>query len=130
MKGITVKEKLLLAHIKQVDLTSRLGMSKQSLSNMLNSESHVSSDFLEKICEALGVNMSFFYPEIGGTVNDFTTNVRKQSAHNLSTGSGNITEQRQEGASEDIIQKLLESNAKKDEQIAQLIDKLTLILTK
>lgn len=129
MTGLQVKEKLYQAKVTQADLAKKLNLSSQQMSQALNA-ADIKSGLLEKICEALGVNMSFFYPEIGGTVNNNTTNVRKQSAHNLSTGSGNITEQRQEGASDDIIQKLLESNAKKDEQIAQLIEKITSLLTK
>ena len=61
MTGKELKEKLYNAKVTQADLAKKLQMSTQAMSQTLNA-ADIKTGFLEKVCEAIGVNMSFFYP--------------------------------------------------------------------
>lgn len=71
MTGQELKEKLLTLNISQSELARRLDMSHQSFNQALK-VSDVKSGFLEKICVAAEVEMSFFYPN-GFKKSDKTT---------------------------------------------------------
>ena len=60
MKGEEVKDKLKDCDISLHELAKRMEMSHQLLYQYMKSPD-VKSSLLEKICDALGVDMSFFY---------------------------------------------------------------------
>ena len=106
MTGERLKEVLYQAHVSQSELARRLEMSQQALNAAL-SAADIKTGLLERICEALGVDMGFFYPI--GKSNNNVNNIKKQSAHNLHNGSGNITEN--VGPSQDALTIALQQNA-------------------
>lgn len=61
MTGQQLKSKIVEVGKSQKDIAELLGVTAQSLSSILNAKD-VRSGTIERIAEALGVNMSFFYP--------------------------------------------------------------------
>lgn len=82
MDGKVVKEKLKKCGIPLSEIATRMGYENdQRLHSQLKSED-VKSGLLEKICEAIGVDMSFFYPSASTSVvqnNEKGANVQGQS---------------------------------------------------
>ena len=64
MTGHELKLKLIEAGKSQKDIAELLGVTAQSLSSVLSAKD-VRSGTLERIAEAIGVKMSFFYPTDG-----------------------------------------------------------------
>lgn len=64
MTGQELKLKLIEAGKSQKDIAELLGVTAQSLSSVLSAKD-VRSGTLERIAEAIGVKMSFFYPTDG-----------------------------------------------------------------
>ena len=86
MDGKVVKEKLKKCGIPLSEIAARMGYENdQRLHSQLKSED-VKTGLLEKICEAIGVDMSFFYPSASSSViqnNNSGANVQGQSVEVL-----------------------------------------------
>ena len=80
MTGQELKSKLIEAGKSQKDIAELLGVTAQSLSSVLSAKD-VRSGTIEKIAEALGVKMSFFYPADGGSISI--------AGHNKISGNNN-----------------------------------------
>lgn len=63
MNGLELRKALAKSRVSIVDLAEKLNMTQPNLSNAFKVQD-VKSGMLEKICDALGVTMDFFY---GGT---------------------------------------------------------------
>lgn len=61
MTGQELKEKVLMANVPFNEIAERLGITAQSLNSCFKGKD-VRSNTIERIAEALGVKMSFFYP--------------------------------------------------------------------
>lgn len=107
MSGEDLRTKLATLDVTQTEIARRIGMSQQSFNQGLN-VADVKSGLLEKIAEALSLPMSFFYPDATGVVNN--NNIKSQKAHNISNGSGNISESNNSNDQE-TIKKLLDQNS-------------------
>lgn len=119
MTGKELKDKLSTCGISQAEIARRLGMSTQSMSQALN-VADIKTGFLEKIANVLGVPMSRFYPNDAATITNESSelHVRNNSGVVSGTNNGSIS------AGQDaqrLVEMLVESNAKKDQQIDKLI---------
>ena len=65
MTGQELKEKILVANVPLNEIAERLGITAQSLNSCFKGKD-VRSNTIERIADALGVQMSFFYPTDGG----------------------------------------------------------------
>lgn len=61
MDGKRLKEKVLMANVPLTVIAERMGITAQSLNSCFKGKD-VRSNTIERIAEALSVNMSFFYP--------------------------------------------------------------------
>ena len=107
MTGLELKEKLAAQSVSSSTIAKKLGITPQALDSTFKSKD-VRSNTLERIAAVLGVDMGFFYP-IGSTTNTNVNNLKKQSAHNLHQGNGNITEN---ASNNDAMMMLLQQTLK------------------
>ena len=115
MSGEELKEILYQKHITQADLARILDMSTQSLSQTLKA-ADIKTGFLEKLCAALDVPMSFFYPS-GTTIN----NMPVYGDGNAVTSGNNSPAQI---GDPNIVTQLMNELAAQRQQIEKLTDKL------
>ena len=113
MTGQELKQKISASGISQAELARRLEMSTQLMSQALNA-ADIKTGFLERIARAIGKPMSYFYPEASGEGGE--VHVETNSEIVSGTNNGHIGTDQQA-----VIDRLLEANAKKDEQIDNLI---------
>ena len=109
MKGDYLKKLLKNAGYSPTEIAAKLEVTSQALNSTFNSPD-VKSGILEKLCEVLGVGMSFFYPNLY-TINNVNNNINKQEAHNISNGSGSITENTSDANKDEMINKLIQQNS-------------------
>ena len=95
----------------------KMGMTSQHVAQALG-VADIKSGLLERSCIALGVSMSFFYPEVSQSV---TTNINNTKAHNINTGNGNITDGASTKSNDDVLMSLIKQNS---ELISIIKDKL------
>lgn len=116
MTGEQLKEILYINKVSQTDLAEKLGISQQLLFSYLKA-ADVKTGLLEKICEALNVEMTFFYPSKNSTT--IVNSNRNSGSENIVTGSvsGNVTATT--GASEEALLMLLKQN----QQILDMLNK-------
>ena len=57
---ITIKEYMKKNHITYADLASALGVSRQRVWTMLNSNTSINLKTLQKVCKVLGLELSMF----------------------------------------------------------------------
>lgn len=105
MSGAELRTKLQKTGISISEIGRRIGMSSQAM-NQAFSVKDVKSSLLERIAEVIGEEMTFFYPS--KTTISTTNNISRQHAHNISNGSGDITEAT---GNDGIVKSLLEQNA-------------------
>lgn len=119
MTGKELKDKLSTCGISQAEIARRLGMSTQSMSQALN-VADIKTGFLEKIANVLGVPMSRFYPAACATITNESSelHVRNNSGVVSGTNNGSISTGQD---AQRLVEMLVESNAKKDQQIDKLI---------
>lgn len=108
MTGELLKEKVLATRIPFNEIAMKIGVTAQSLNSTFKSMD-VRSNTIEKIAQALDVDMSFFYP----VKTQMTMSNNDDARYNTMTG--NIE------CNGEIVQQLLELLRKKDEQIDRLI---------
>lgn len=75
MTGQELKTKVLMANVPFNEIAERLGITAQSLNSCFKGKD-VRSNTIERIADALGVKMSFFYP--------------MDSTNAVATGNGNV----------------------------------------
>ena len=88
MTGQELKEKVLMANVPFNEIAERLGITAQSLNSCFKGKD-VRSNTIERIAEALGVKMSFFYPmDISSAVASGNGSVAVTGNNNV---AGNVT---------------------------------------
>lgn len=105
MTGQELKEKILVANVPLNEIAERLGITAQSLNSCFKGKD-VRSNTIERIADALGVKMSFFYPTEGSVSIAGNNNI---SGNNNAVGNvtmGDNTAVLQERVS--MLEKLLE----------------------
>lgn len=119
MTGEQLKEILYKAHITQADICNKTGMSSQLLSQALKA-ADIKTGFLEKLCNAFGLNMSFFYPEEQSVITN--NNYGTQRARNLANGNQTVNESAPADATKDnLISQLLQQNSQLIQQNAEFM---------
>lgn len=114
MTGEQLKEILYQAHVSQVELAEKLGMSKQNFGAAL-CVADVKSGLLERIAAALGKDMSFFYPA--------STPTQHQAGDGSQQNSGDNVQQTI-GADSEVVSKLLDELSELRKTNQKLMDKL------
>lgn len=69
MKGCELKKKLDTLGVSQAKLAEMMGVFPQSFNKTLQADD-VKSGFIEKLCQVLGKDMSFFYDDIASSSTD------------------------------------------------------------
>lgn len=64
MTGKEVKKKIKEKGFKYVDIARKMGVSHQNLCMLLREEAPVSTTTLERVAEAMGESVSYFYNEL------------------------------------------------------------------
>lgn len=123
MTGQELKARIAACGISQSEIARRLGMSQQSFNQGLNVPD-IRTGLLERIAEATGIPLSYFYPAASATITNESSelHVRNNSGVVSGTNNGSIS------AGQDtqrLVEILVEANAKKDQQIDKLIALLT-----
>lgn len=85
MDGQRLKEKVLLAKVPLSTIAERMGITAQSLNSCFKGKD-VRSNTIERIADALGVSMSFFYP-----ADSNNTIASGDRAVAVNTNTGNIS---------------------------------------
>lgn len=119
MTGQELKARIAACGISQSEIARRLGMSQQSFNQGLNVPD-IRTGLLERIAEATGKPLSYFYPAASATITNDSSelHVRNNSGVVSGTNNGSIS------AGQDaqrLVEILVEANAKKDQQIDKLI---------
>jgi len=107
MTGEELKKRIYLAKVSQAELASKLGMSQQLFYQTLKA-ADVKTGFLEKICEVLGVEMTFFYPPKDADVTIINTNTKGNG--NAIATNGSTATATTNGASDEALMMLLKQN--------------------
>lgn len=111
MSGKELKAKLQATGKSISAIAELLGKSPQALNTILN-VADVKTGTLEELCDALGVEMSYFYPSKNAV--QVTNN---DNAHH-NTATGNVSS---DTVLLDALKDVIASNKKKDEQIDTLL---------
>lgn len=120
MSGKELKEILAARGINLSELARMLGFANdQRLHSALNA-ADIKTGLLERIAEATGKPLSYFYPAASATITNESSelHVRNNSGVVSGTNNGSIS------AGQDaqrLVEILVEANAKKDQQIDKLI---------
>lgn len=88
MTGKELKEKIAQQNVSALAIAKKMGISPQALNSTFNA-ADVKSGTLERIADALGVKMSFFYPEGNSAVasnGSVAVNGNNNVAGNVTTG--------------------------------------------
>ena len=86
MKGSELKKKLDKLNVSQAKLAEMMGVFPQSFNKTLQADD-VKSGFLEKLCQVLGKDMSFFYD---GAASSSTDDELKAEVERLSEENKNL----------------------------------------
>lgn len=123
MTGQELKARIAACGISQSEIARRLGMSQQSFNQGLNVPD-IRTGLLERIAEATGKPLSYFYPAASATITNESSelHVRNNSGVVSGTNNGSISAVQD---TQRLVEILVEANAKKDQQIDKLIALLT-----
>lgn len=123
MTGQELKARIAACGISQSEIARRLGMSQQSFNQGLNVPD-IRTGLLERIAEATGKPLSYFYPAASATITNESSelHVRNNSDVVSGTNNGGISAVQD---TQKLVEMLVEANAKKDQQIDKLIALLT-----
>ena len=116
MTGQELKEKILVANVPLNEIAERLGITAQSLNSCFKGKD-VRSNTIERIADALGVQMSFFYPTDGGVSIAGNNNI---SGNNNAVGNVTIGDTAVLHERVSMLEKLLEE---KERLIKVLMEK-------
>ena len=119
MTGQELKARIAACGISQSEIARRLGMSQQSFNQGLNVPD-IRTGLLERIAEATGKPLSYFYPAACATITNESSelHVRNNSGVVSGTNNGSISAGQD---AQKLVEILVEANAKKDQQIDKLI---------
>nr|DAU43196.1 MAG TPA: helix-turn-helix domain protein [Caudoviricetes sp.] len=119
MTGQELKARIAACGISQSEIARRLGMSQQSFNQGLNVPD-IRTGLLERIAEATGKPLSYFYPAASATITNESSelHVRNNSGVVSGTNNGSISAGQD---TQKLVEMLVEANAKKDQQIDKLI---------
>ena len=119
MTGQELKARITACGISQSEIARRLGMSQQSFNQGLNVPD-IRTGLLERIAEATGKPLSYFYPAASATITNESSelHVRNNSGVVSGTNNGSISTGQD---TQRLVEILVEANAKKDQQIDKLI---------
>lgn len=119
MTGQELKARIAACGISQSEIARRLGMSQQSFNQGLNVPD-IRTGLLERIAEATGKPLSYFYPAASATITNESSelHVRNNSGVVSGTNNGSISAVQD---AQRLVEILVEANAKKDQQIDKLI---------
>lgn len=119
MTGQELKARIAACGISQSEIARRLGMSQQSFNQGLNVPD-IRTGLLERIAEATGKPLSYFYPAASATITNESSelHVRNNSGVVSGTNNGGISAVQD---TQKLVEMLVEANAKKDQQIDKLI---------
>ena len=119
MTGQELKARIAACGISQSEIARRLGMSQQSFNQGLNVPD-IRTGLLERIAEATGKPLSYFYPAASATITNESSelHVRNNSGVVSGTNNGSISTGQD---TQKLVEMLVEANAKKDQQIDKLI---------
>lgn len=119
MTGQELKARIAACGISQSEIARRLGMSQQSFNQGLNVPD-IRTGLLERIAEATGKPLSYFYPAASAVITNESSelHVRNNSGVVSGTNNGSISTGQD---TQKLVEMLVEANAKKDQQIDKLI---------
>ena len=119
MTGQELKARIAACGISQSEIARRLGMSQQSFNQGLNVPD-IRTGLLERIAEATGKPLSYFYPAASATITNESSelHVRNNSGVVSGTNNGSISTGQD---TQRLVEILVEANSKKDQQIDKLI---------
>ena len=119
MTGQELKARIAACGISQSEIARRLGMSQQSFNQGLNVPD-IRTGLLERIAEATGKPLSYFYPAASAVITNESSelHVRNNSGVVSGTNNGSISTGQD---TQKLVEMLVEANAKKDQQIYKLI---------
>ena len=119
MTGQELKAIIAACGISQSEIARRLGMSQQSFNQGLNVPD-IRTGLLERIAEATGKPLSYFYPAASAVITNESSelHVRNNSGVVSGTNNGSISTGQD---TQKLVEMLVEANAKKDQQIDKLI---------
>ena len=119
MTGQELKARIAACGISQSEIARRLGMSQQSFNQGLKVPD-IRTGLLERIAEATGKPLSYFYPAASAVITNESSelHVRNNSGVVSGTNNGSISTGQD---TQKLVEMLVEANAKKDQQIDKLI---------
>lgn len=121
MTGQELREKLLVANVPFNEIADRLGITAQSLNSCFKVKD-VRSNTIERIADAIGVNMSFFYPmESSNVVATGHGSVAVTGNNNV---TGNVTMGDNVAVLSERVKSLETLIAEKNERIAELKERI------
>lgn len=127
MTGQELRDKLLVANVPFNEIADRLGVTAQSLNSCFKVKD-VRSNTIERIAEAIGVNMSFFYPmENGSVVATGNGNVAIKGNNNITGNNnvaGNVTMSDNVAVLSERVKSLETLIDEKNERIAELKERI------
>jgi transcriptional regulator with XRE-family HTH domain len=119
MTGQELKARIAACGISQSEIARRLGMSQQSFNQGLNVPD-IRTGLLERIAEATGKPLSYFYPAASATITNESSELHVRNNSGVVSGTNNgIISAVQD--TQRLVEILVEANAKKDQQIDKLI---------
>lgn len=115
MTGQELKDKIIKSRIPFTEIAAKTGIAPQSLNSTFK-VNDVRSNTIERIAEAMGVDMSYFYP----TGNGITTTILSGDGSALATQNSTA----QAGADPAVIAKLLDELSEMRKVNQQLMEKI------
>ena len=119
MTGKELKDRLSTCGISQAEIARRLGMSQQSFNQGLNVPD-IRTGLLERIAEATGKPLSYFYPAASATITNESSELHVRNNNGVVSGTNNVSISAGQDTQK-LVEILVEANAKKDQQIDKLI---------
>ena len=120
MTGQELKARIAAFGISQSEIARRLGMSQQSFNQGLNVPD-IRTGLLERIAEATGKPLSYFYPAASATITNESSELHVRNNSGVVSGTNNGTISTGQQDTQKLVEMLVEANAKKDQQIDKLI---------
>ena len=119
MTGQELKARIAACGISQSEIARRLGMSQQSFNQGLNVPD-IRTGLLERIAEATGKPLSYFYPAASATITNESSELHVRNNNGVVSGTNNVSISAGQDTQK-LVEILVEANAKKDQQIDKLI---------
>lgn len=120
MTGQELKARIAACGISQSEIARRLGMSQQSFNQGLNVPD-IRTGLLERIAEATGKPLSYFYPAASATITNESSELHVRNNSGVVSGTNNGIISTGQKDTQKLVEMLVEANAKKDQQIDKLI---------